>query len=152
MILTYYPDVDTLDVRFDIPPPSVHDAADEAVEEARGVSNVQAERRADAETHDADAAGHIQAHLREGRFDGLTIEHASRRAPADWNIDELRREAAQVAASTNRIIESVRHDVINDRKSFQTGQLGPHSAHTSDAAVREYNALVDHYREKTAAA
>jgi hypothetical protein len=78
----------------------------------------------------------------------MSIEHASRRAPESWDLASLRREAAQVAASTGRVVESVTHDLIHDRTSFQTGELGPQSPHTSDEAVQEYNRMIDEI-EKT---
>ena len=82
----------------------------------------------------------------------LTIEHASRHAPAAWGIESLRREAAQVAATTGRIAESVTYDFIRDRTSFQTGEHGPQSSHTSDEAVREYNQMIDEIEAASAAA
>jgi hypothetical protein len=151
MILTYYPDIDTVDVSFNTPHREGKITVSQVVGTARDMPGLQA-AIVNTETLEADATGHIQTHMQEGRLAGLTIEHARKHAPAAWNIEELRREAAQIAASTNRIIESITHDVINDRRSIQTGQQGPHSTHTSDKAVRDFNELIDHYREKTTAA
>jgi hypothetical protein len=150
MILTYYPDTDTLDVDFDIPHHEAHETQDEAVKTARRILEERSEER-EVETHDAEPSGQTLAHYHEDQLAGLTIEHASRRAPAAWRIDALRKEAAQVAASTDRVVESITYDLIRDRKSIHTGQLGPHSPHTSDKAVREFNELIDHYREATPA-
>lgn len=151
MILTYYPDIDTVDVSFNTPHREVKVTVSQVVGTVRDTSSLQA-AIVNTETLEADSAGHIQTHVQDGRLAGLTIEHASQHAPVAWNIEELRREAAQIAASTNRIIESITHDVINDRRSIQTGQQGTHSTHTSDQAVRDFNELIDHYREKTTAA
>ena len=82
----------------------------------------------------------------------LTIEYASRRAPAAWGIKALRREAAQVAATTGRLVESVTHDRLRDRTSFQTEEVGPQSPHTSDAAVQAFNQMIDEALETSAAA
>jgi hypothetical protein len=73
----------------------------------------------------------------------MTIEHASRRAPTAWDIELLRREAAKVAATTGRVVESVTYDPLRDRTSFQTGEPGPQSPYTSDDAVRDYNQMID---------
>ena len=104
------------------------------------------------ETFEADPSGQPLAHYREDRLEELTIEHASRRAPAAWGVESLRREAAQVAATTGRIVESVTHDLRRDRTSFQTGDLGPQSPHTSDEAVQEYNRMIDEIEKTSAAA
>jgi len=144
MILTYYPDTDTLDVNFrhstggEAP---TYDTQQEAQEAARQMG--QSTVRAETETYDADPSGHTRAHYRDDRLEELTIEHASRRAPESWEISALREEAARVAVTTGRIVESVTHDLVRDRTSFQTGELGPESPYTSDDAVQEYNQMVD---------
>jgi hypothetical protein len=144
MILTYYPDTDTLDVNFrnstggEAP---TYDTQAEAQEAARQM--VQSTMREETETYDADPSGQTRAHYRDDRLEELTIEHASRRAPESWEIPALREEAARVAVTTGRIVESVTHDLVRDRTSFQTGELGPESPYTSDDAVQEYNQMID---------
>lgn len=155
MILSYYPDTDILDVRFRLPEKTTHDTPASAVEAARESAQEASKSPANVEaveTHEADPSGRTLAHYREGRLEEMTIEGASRRAPKDWDIESLRREAAQVAASTGRIVESVTRDLIHDRTSFQTGDLGPQSPHTSDEAVREYNQMIDEIETASAAA
>jgi hypothetical protein len=153
MILTYHPDTDTLDVDFDIPHQGEYETLQEARESKRKRSEmVSTYREEEVDTHDAEPSGQTLAHYLNEELRGLTIEHASRRAPAAWKIEALRQEAAQVAASTGRIVESVTYNLVRNLKSIHTGRLGPHSPHTSDQAVREYNELIDHYREKTTAA
>jgi hypothetical protein len=154
MILTYYPDTDTLDV--DFRDPSVRSAEsyptqEKAMEAAREIVQ-NSDAQVETETFEADPSGQTLAHYREDRLEELTIEHASRRAPAAWGVESLRREAAQVAATTGRIVESVTHDLRRDRTSFQTGDLGPQSPHTSDEAVREYNQMIDEIETASAAA
>lgn len=154
MILTYYPDTDTLDV--DFRDPSVRSSEspptkEKAMEAAREIVQ-DSDEQVETETYEADPSGQTLAHYREGRLEELTIEHASRRAPAAWGIESLRREAAQVAATTGRIVESVTHDLLHDRTSFQTGERGPQSPHTSDEAVREYNQMIDEVEAASAAA
>lgn len=153
-LLIYYPDTDTLDV--DFRDPSVRSAdsdptKEKAMEAAREVVQDSVEQ-VETVTYDADPSSQTLAHYRENRLEELTIEHASRRAPAAWDIKSLRREAAQVAATTGRIVESVTHDLRRDRTSFQTGDLGPQSPHTSDEAVREYNQMIDEIETASAAA
>lgn len=155
MILSYYPDTDTLDVRFRIPEKSTHDTLSSAEEAARKMAqeaSIGPPEVEEVETYEADSSGQTLAHYREGRLEEMTIEHASRRAPESWDIASLRREAAQVAASTGRVVESVTHDLIHERTSFQTGELGPQSPHTSDEAVREYNQMVDEIAQASATA
>jgi len=147
MVFIYYPDIDTLDLYL-------------SAEEEKGLTRVgqaaqdsaDPSRPSGTETHEADPSGQTLAHYREDCLEELTIEHASRRAPATWGIESLRREAAQVATTTGRIVESVTHDLRRDRTSFQTGDLGPHSPHTSDEAVREYNQMIDEIETASAAA
>lgn len=140
IILTYSPDTDTLDARF-------RSAAERPdlgkVESLEGPGRLVDSMQSETETYEADPSGQTLAHYREDRLEGLTIEHASRRAPKAWKIESLRREAAQVAASTGRIVESVTRDLLHDRTSFQTGERGPQSPHTSDEAVRKYNQMID---------
>lgn len=155
MILTYYPDTDTLDVDFDMPYLEEYNTLQEARESADKSIKVMSPitpKRGEVDTYDAEPSGQTLAHYLDDQLHGLTIEHATRRAPAAWKIEALRTEAAQVAASTGRVVESITYDLIQNRKSIHTGQLGPHSPHTSDEAVRDFNALIDHYREKTTAA
>ena len=154
MILTYYPDTDTLDVAFRIPERRRADTQQEAQQAARELVQEFAEQSqsGEVETYEADSSGQTLAHYRAGRLEELTIEHATHRAPSDWEIESLRREAAQVAASTGRIVESVTHNLIQERTSFQTGELGPHSPHTSDEAVQDYNRMIDEIEETSAAA
>lgn len=155
MILTYYPDTDTLDVDFDIPHPEEYETLQEARESAEKrikVMSPSTPNEEEVDTYDAEPSGQTLAHYFDNQLHGLTIEHATRRAPAAWKIEALRKEAARVAASTGRVVESVAYDLIQDRKSIHTGQLGPYSPHTSDEAVRDFNALIDRYREKTTAA
>lgn len=147
MILTYYPDTDTLDVEFDIPHQEEYETQEQAASAARRMRSQRSEK--ETATHDAEPTGQTLAHYRNGHLHGLTIEHACERAPAAWDVEQLRKEAAQVAASTGRIVEHITYDIIRDRKSIQTGQQGPYSPHTSDEAVRDFNQLIDHYREKT---
>jgi len=148
MILIYYPDTDTLDVRFrGFETPS----SGEQVYASEGLDAFASETD-ETSTFEADPSGQTLAHYREDRLEELTIEHASRRAPESWDIASLRREAAQVAASTGRVVESVMHDLIHDRTSFQTGELGPQSPHTSDDAVQEYNQMIDEIEKTSAAA
>lgn len=149
MILAYYPDTDTLDVRFR---GAIEEQNPGEVEPLEDPSGFVDPVRSETETYEADPSGHTLAHYRKEHLEGLTIEHASRRAPKAWDIESLRREAAQVAATTGRIVESVTLDLIHDRTSFQTGELGPHSPHTSDEAVREYNQLIDEIETASAAA
>lgn len=154
MILIYYPDTDTLDVTFHSSEVSTHDTHQEALEVARemALESAQKHQVIETETYEADPSGQTLAHYRENRLEELTIEHASRRAPRAWNIDTLRREAAQVAASTERIVESVIHDPLRDRTSFQTGEFGPKSPHKSDEAVQEYNRMIEEIEKTSAAA
>jgi len=153
MILTYYPDTDTLDVDFDMPSSEEYETLQEAREAAKDRIDASiTPKREDVETYDAEPSGQTLAHYLDNRLHGFTIEHASRRAPAAWKIEALRREAAQVAASTGRIVESVSYNLVRNLKSIHTGRLGPHSPHTSDKAVRDFNDLIDQYREKTTAA
>ena len=109
-------------------------------------------RQSETETYEANPTGQTLAHYREDRLEELTIEHASRRAPAAWGIESLRRKAAQVASTTGRIVESVTHDLRQDRTSFQAGDLGFQSPHTSDEAVRKYNQMIDEIKKASAAA
>ena len=150
MILTYYPDTDTLDVRFQVPERSAYDTHQEALEAAR--ASDEKSRNVETETYEADPSGQTLAHFRAERLEELTIEHASRRAPEAWEIESLRREAAQVAASTGRTVESVIHDPLQDRTSYQTREFGPQSSHTSDEAVQEYNQMIDEIEKASAAA
>lgn len=150
MILTYYPDTDILDVDFGLPRQGENATPQEAQEAAQVLAGA-AQPAGDTETYDAEPTGQTRAHYFKGRLEGLTIEHASRRAPAAWKIGALRREAARVAASTGRIVEHVRYDLVGDAKSMRKGQAGPHSPHTSDEAVREYNRLIDRFKETAAA-
>ncbi len=154
MILTYYPDTDTLDVTFRIPDRRNVNTQQKAQQAARERVQEFAEqsRSGEVETYEADSSGQTLAHYRAGRLEELTIEHATQRAPSDWEIESLRREAAQVAASTGRIVESVAHNLIQERSSFQTGELGPHSPHTSDEAVQEFNEMIDEVEAASAAA
>lgn len=146
MILTYYPDTDTLDVDFrgvqDLTT-ETYASQKEAVEAAQERVQESDEQSRDVETVEADPSGQTLAHYRGGRLEEMTIEHASRRAPTAWDIESLRREAAKVAATTGRVVESVMYDLIRDRTSFQTGERGPQSPHTSDDAVRAYNQMID---------
>lgn len=104
MILTYYPDTDTLDIHF-------RDTVERQDPEdvvSRGEPNGRTDPvRSETETYEADPSEQILAHYGEGCLDGLTIEHARRRAPETWGIESPRREAARVAATTGRIVESV---------------------------------------------
>ena len=155
MILSYYPDTDTLDVRFRLPGKNAHDtlsSAEEAARKRAQEASVGPPEVEEVETYEADSSGQTLAHYREGRLVEMTIEHASRRAPESWDLASLRREAAQVAALTGRVVESVTHDLIHDRTSFQTGELGPQSPHTSDEAVQEYNRMIDEIEKTSAAA
>lgn len=155
MILSYYPDTDTLDIRFRLPEKTAHDTLSSAEEAARKMTQEASAGPPEVEevkTYEADSSGQTLVHYREGRLEEMTIEHASRRAPESWDIASLRREAAQVAASTGRVVESVTHDLIHDRTSFQTGELGPQSPHTSDKAVQEYNRMIDEIEKTSAAA
>ena len=156
MILTYYPDTDILDVDFRTSSGSrteTYATQETAVEAARDVvQESTASHNVETKTYEADPSGQTQAHYKEDRLDGLTIEHASRRAPAAWGIASLRREAAQVAATTGRVVESVTYDLIRDRTSFQTGDAGPQSPYTSDEAVQEYNQMIDEIETASTAA
>lgn len=148
MILTYYPDTDTLDVDFrgaSGPTTDTHATQAEAVTAAREEVQESDDESVEPETEtvEADPTGQTLAHYRGGRLEEMTIEHASRRAPAAWNIESLRREAAKVAATTGRVVESVTYDLLRDRTSFQTGEPGPQSPYTSDDAVRDYNQMID---------
>lgn len=104
------------------------------------------------ETYEADPSGQTLAHYEGNRLSGLTIEHASRRAPAVWGIESLRQEAADVATTTGRTVEFVTYDLLRDRTSFQTGELGPESPYTSDDAVREFNQMIEESQTASAAA
>lgn len=154
MILIYYPDTDTLDVHFHTPRRNAHDTYQETIEAARGVlqGSTKEPQDIETETYEAHSSGHTLAHYREEHLEGLTIEHASRRAPKALDIESLRREAAEVAATTGRVVESVTRDLIHDRTSFQTGELGPQSTHTSDEAVQEYNQMIAEIEKASAAA
>lgn len=154
MILTYYPDTDTLDVAFRRPGETYTNTQQDAREAAQDFVREfdEPSRDVETETYEADPSGQTLAHYRGERLEELTIEHASRRAPSAWEIESLRREAAQVAASTGRIVESVTHDLRRDRTSFQTGELGPQSPHTSDEAVQEYNRMIDEIETASTAA
>jgi hypothetical protein len=156
MILTYYPDTDTLDVKFGSSTEHetrTYDTQKKAQEEARWMARESTgSEHAETETYDADPTGQTLAHYHGGRLEELTIEHASRRAPSAWDIESLRREAARVAATTGRIVESVTRDLHRDRTSFQTGTLGPQSTHTSDEAVQEFNEMIDEVAAASAAA
>jgi hypothetical protein len=98
ILLTYYPDTDTLDV--DFRDPSVRSAEsypttqEKAMEASREIIQ-DSDEKVETETYEADPSGRALAHYREDRLEELTIEHASRRAPAAWGIEALRREAAQ---------------------------------------------------------
>ncbi|PSQ96775.1 MAG: hypothetical protein BRD55_05735 [Bacteroidetes bacterium SW_9_63_38] len=125
MILTYYPDTDTLDVDFrEVPEDDTptYDTLQDAREAARQITQPASEN-GETETYDADPAGQTRAHYRNDRLEDLTIEHASRRAPESWDISSLRKEAARVAVTTGRIVESVTYDLGRNRTSFQTGDL-----------------------------
>lgn len=155
MILTYYPDTDTLDVDFRDPSAHSEEAyptKEEAMEAAREIVRESPEQSQDieTETYEADPSGQTLAHYQDDRLEELTIEHASRRAPAAWDITSLRREAAQVAATTGRIVESVTYDLRRDRTSFQTGDLGPQSPYTSDEAVQTFNRMINEAKTTTA--
>lgn len=93
MILTYYPDTDTLDVAFRIPKQRRADTQQEAQQAARELVQEFAEQSqsGEVETHEADSSGQTLAHYRAGRLEELTIEHATQRAPSDWKIESLRR-------------------------------------------------------------
>jgi uncharacterized protein GlcG (DUF336 family) len=137
--LTYYPDTDTLDVDFRDTSgrtTETYYTQKKALEAAQEMAQESTDQSREVETYEAEPSGQTLAHYRNDRLEELTIEHASRRAPAAWSIESLRREAAQVAATTERIVESVTHDLRRDRTSFQTGELGPQSPHTSNEAVR----------------
>ncbi len=152
MILTYYPDTDTLDVDFRGASGPTTDTQAETVNAAREKIQEPDDESVEVETAEADPAGQTLAHYRGGRLEEMTIEHASRRAPADWNIESLRREAAKVAATTGRVVESVTYDLLRGRTSFQTGEPGPQSPYTSDDAVRDYNQMIDEIEATSAVA
>ena len=109
MILTYYPDTDTLDVSFHSPGRRTHEAHPEAVEAARegGQEFTRHRENVETETHEAGPSGQTLIHYRKDCLEEMTIQHASRRAPAAWGIKALRREAAQVAATTGRLVENL---------------------------------------------
>jgi hypothetical protein len=148
MILIYYPDTDTLDVRFRA---SETTSSEEQVYASEGLDAFASEAD-ETHTYEANPSGETLAHYREGRLEELTIEHASRRAPESWEISALREEAARVAVTTGRIVESVTYDLSRDRTSFQTGDRGPESPYTSDDAVQEYNRMIDEIASASAAA
>jgi hypothetical protein len=148
IVLNYYPDTDTLDVAFRASgghSTETYDMKQTALEVAREIVREPTEQsqEGETETYEANPSGQTLAHYKEDRLSGLTIEHASRRAPAVWGIESLRREAADVAATTGRVVESVTYDLLRDRTSFQTGELGPQSPYTSDAAVQEFNQMIE---------
>jgi len=147
MVFTYCPDIDTLDLHLNAEEEKERMCVGQAAQDPADPS-----RQSETETYEANPTGQPLAHYREDRLEELTIEHASRRAPAAWGVESLRREAAQVAATTGRIVESVTHDLRRDRTSFQTGDLGPQSPHTSDEAVQEYNRMIDEIEKTSAAA
>jgi hypothetical protein len=154
MILTYYPDTDTLDVSFWDSAgreTSTYDTQEEAQEAARQMAQTTS-GNGETETYDADPSGQTRAHYRNDRLEELTIEHASRRAPESWDIPSLRKEAARVAVTTGRIVEAVTYDLSRDRTSFQTGHRGPESPYTSDEAVQEYNRMIEEIETASAAA
>ncbi|MFO8099625.1 MAG: hypothetical protein R6T83_08410 [Salinibacter sp.] len=152
MILTYYPDIDTLDVDFHIPDGEKFDSLQEARDTAQEVVSRTRIPQEGSETYDADPTGQTHAHYRDDKLAGLTIEHASVRAPEAWNIPSLRKEAAKVAASTGRIVERITYDLLSNRKSIHQGGLGPQSPHTSDEAVQEFNEMIDEIEAASAAA
>lgn len=147
MVFTYYPDIDTLDLHLNAKEEKERMCVGQAAQDSADPS-----RQSETETYEANPTGQTLAHYREDRLEELTIEHASRRAPAAWGIESLRRKAAQVASTTGRIVESVTHDLRQDRTSFQAGDLGFQSPHTSDEAVREYNQMIDEIKKASAAA
>ena len=151
-LLTYHPDTDTLDVDFRGASGPTTDTQAEAVTAAREEVQEPDDESVEVETAEADPAGQTLAHYRGGRLEEMTIEHASRRAPADWNIESLRREAAKVGATTGRVVESVTYDLLRGRTSFQTGEPGPQSPYTSDDAVRDYNQMIDEIEATSAVA
>lgn len=153
MRLIYYPDIDTVDLHFASPRKGHAERAERgATGEERAFETVEKSQPVEVETREADQSGQTLAHYREDRLEELTIEHASRRAPAAWGVESLRREAAQVAATTGRLVESVTYDLLRDRTSFQTGDLRPKSPHTSDDAVRAFNQMIDEAKTTSAAA
>lgn len=154
MILTYYPDTDTLDVDFrDATGSDTHtsDTLKGAQKSAQQMTQA-ASGNGEVDTYDADPSGQTRAHYRNDRLEELTIEHASRRAPESWDVPSLRKEAARVAVTTGRIVESVTYDPSRNRTSFQTGDLGPESPYTSDGAVQEYNQMIDEIESASATA
>jgi len=153
-LLTYHPDTDTLDVDFRGASGPTTDTQAETVTAAREKIQEPDDESVEVETEtaEADPAGQTLAHYRGGRLEEMTIEHASRRAPADWNIESLRREAAKVGATTGRVVESVTYDLLRGRTSFQTGEPGPQSPYTSDDAVRDYNQMIDEIEATSAVA
>jgi len=151
MILIYYPDIDTLDVRFrnGTDGQGMGENVSETVDGPGDLSDSADSKK---ETHEAEPSGYTLAHYQEGRLEGLTIEQASRRAPVAWGIESLRQEAARVAATTGRIVESVTHDLRRERTSFQTGELGPQSPYTSDESVQAFNRMIDEIEAASATA
>lgn len=154
MTLTYYPDTDTLDVLLSMGEGQDTNDKRDAVAGARVLVREKTSEFDGVQTvtHEADPSGQTLAHFREGGLEELTIEHATRRAPAGWAIESLRQEAAEVAAATNRIVESVTYNLVADRSSFETGEAGAHSPHTSDAAVQEFNQMIDDVEKTSTAA
>lgn len=152
MTLTYYPDTDTLDVDFHVPDGKTFDSGQEARDAAQEAVSETVTSESETETYDADPSGQTRAHYKSGQLVGLTVEHASARAPEAWKVSSLRKEAAHVAASTGRIVERVTYDLVTDSHSFHTGEVGPHSPHNSDEAVQEYNRMVDEAKKASAAA
>ncbi len=132
MILTYYPDVDLLEVDFE---------GSDASEESSQVEE-------SAVAYDADSEGTIQAIEVGGRLRVLVITQASEQAPRTWDVPSLRREAARVAAATGDLVTFVRFEPESGEKSFATGGEGPYSEFASDEAVQEYNTLVRQSRSE----
>ena len=149
--LTDFPNTDTPDVRFrsGTDEQSIEQNTVEPLDDPENLADAADSKK---EPHEGEPSGCTRAHYERERLVGLPIEHVSRRAPASWDTESLRREAAQVAASAGRLVESVTRDRLRDRTSFQTGELGPQSLHTSDATVPAFNQMVDEALETSAAA
>lgn len=117
MKLTYFPDTDTLDVVY-----------------ANEVCPV-------AETMDGPTENILLDFDEEGRVMGITYEHASRTAPAEWKIDRLRRHIAARAREIGRRVLQAEITTGGRVMELVTEEGSPESPY-EDGAVREYNELV----------
>ena len=116
MKLTYFPDVDQLEVD---------------LEQVEG----------GVETYPSGAEDHILLYLKSGRLVGMSFEHATKSAPTVWGIEKSRRHIASRAREIGRRVLEAEITPAGEVLELVTEESSPESPY-EDTAVEEYNQLV----------